>query len=313
MNNRNRHLNYRKNIYRKRRMGAVLIFSIVAVALIFALFLIIGTALHSKTKEPEATDKPLSDTVGTDNKLPEAATVGAYSLPLLEDGSTFSTRLSNISSSANAVCINLNTRDGTLLFNSSLASELSHLKVHKDATSLSSAVASIERSGFYTSAVLYVPSFEESNDLLRDVDLATWGAIASEALRDGVGDVLIIANAMSATDVGRICALSDSIHSNVDGAMIGLAIPDSVLSDENGSTLIKELSLHFNYLSLDTTTYKTDEDPVSFIKSRVSTLLLEIMFYKMRVLLPRSSDTQVQQQYIDTVTTYNITSWQILP
>ena len=51
MNNRNRHLNYRKNIYRKRRMGAVLIFSIVAVALIFALFLIIGTALHSKTKE----------------------------------------------------------------------------------------------------------------------------------------------------------------------------------------------------------------------------------------------------------------------
>lgn len=312
MNHRNRHLQYRKNLYRKKRIGVTLTVSLVVIAIVFALFIILGNLLHSKTSTPTETGKS-TEPKETQATLPPAVNVNAHALPLLEDGTIFANRLATISTDANAVCINLNTADGALLFRSTLASELSQLKVHTDASALSSSLASIDRSGFYTTGVLYVPSFDQSNDLLRDVELATWGAVACEAIRDGVGDILIIAPSMSATDVKKICDLADNIHDSINNASIGFALSDNILSEENSANLIKELSLHFNYLSLDTTVYRADEEPEEFIKNRVSALLLEIMFYKMRILLPRTPDTELQKKYIEAVQSYNVTSWQILP
>jgi hypothetical protein len=285
---------------------------LVIIAVVFALFLIIGNALHSKTQEPAPTEESTSSKE-TQTSLPSALQVNAYALPLLEDGSVFANRLAAISPEANAVCINLNMPDGTLLFRSSLAPSLTQLSVHTDATALSTSLSNIERTGFYTSGVLYVPSFDNANDLLRDVELATWAAVACEAIRDGVGDVLIIAPSMTVEDVKKICSLADSVHSTLNNATVGFALSDNILSAENSASIIKELSKHFNYLSLDTTSYRDDEDPEVFIKNRVSALLLEIMFYKMRVLLPRNTDATVQKQYIEAAQSYNVTSWQILP
>lgn len=312
--NRNRHMQYRRSIYRKRKIKTVIISTAVALLVLFALFIIIGTALHSKTERPEQDENEATDaTVVSETSLSAAKTVGAYALPLLEDGSSFSDRLSRIQPTANAVCLSLNDSDGTLFFDSKLASSLSQLSVHRDASSLSNAVNSIDREGFYISGALYVTAFGEDNALLREVELATWGAVACEAIQEGVGDVLIIAPSISAEDIDRICELADSIHSTVERSVVGLVIPEEVFEEENSAAIIKQLSLHFNYLTLNVSDIKDHEDPVEYIEGRISSFQLELMYYKMRVLLPRSADSAVQQTYIDAVTKYNINSWMILP
>ena len=312
MNNRNRHMQYRKSIYRRRRIRAIIICTVLAIAVAFALFMIVGTALHNKTQRDDG--DPVRPTgKNTEETLASAARVGCYPLPLLEDGSSFSSRLSSVDEAASAVCINLNDRSGTLLYRSDLAASFPHLSVHKDAGELSSSLASIERSGYYVSAVLYVNSFSASSDLVTDVELATWGSVACEAIREGVGDVLIVAQSMKASDVERICALADKIHSTVSNGVIGLAIPESILAEEKSATLIDKLASHFNYLSLDATSLRDGDDPISFIEGKISSLQLELMYYKMRVLLPRAEDAAEQKDYVDTVTKYNISSFQILP
>ena len=313
MNNRNRHMQYRKSVYRKRRIRAIVISCLVAVILAFALFMIIGTALHSRSDEPKQPSAQETDVKVNGSTLPSASAVGAYALPLLEDGSKFSDRLKTINSEASAVCISLNTPDGTLLYRSELAKELPTLSTHEDASSLSSSLTSIERQGFHASALLYLPAFNDENDLLTDVELATWGAIACEAFREGVGDILIVAPSMTADDIDKMCALADKIHSTVENAIIGLTLTDSILAEENSAAIINTLSKHFNFQAIDTTSYKTDDDPVIFIEGKISSFQLELIYYKMRVLLPRAADTEAQGEYIKAVAKYNIQSWQIVP
>ena len=313
MNNRNRHMQYRKSIYRKRRIRAAVISSAVAIILAFALFMIIGTALHSRNEQSPETEPQNTESTVTKNPLPSASLVSAYPLPLLKDGSKFSERLNSISEESNAVCINLNSPDGTLLYRSKLASELSNVSVHADASSLSSSLTAIERRGFHASALLYITAFDSENDLLTDVELATCGALACEALREGVGDILFMANSITVDDVEKICSFADNIHSTVDDAIIGLAIPDAILSDSSSAALIDKLSGHFNFLALDATSYKADEDPTIFIENKISSFQLELIYYKMRVLLPNPPDAEAQQKYIDATAKYNIQSWQMLP
>ena len=313
MNSRNRHMQYRKSIYRKRRIRAAVISCTVAIILAFALFMIIGTALHSRNEQSPETEPLETENTVTKNPLPAASTVGAYPLPLLKDGSRFSDRLKSITEDANAVCINLNSSDGTLLYRSELATNLSGVETHKDATSLSSSLTSIERKGFHASALMYLTAFDSKTDLLADVELATSGALACEALREGVGDILFIAKSMTAENVDKICALADNIHTTVEGAIIGITISDDILAESNSVSLIDKLASHFNFLALDTTSYKADDDPALFIEDKISSFQLQLIYYKMRVLLPNSPELETQQRYIEVVTKYNIQNWQMMP
>lgn len=306
-------MQYRRSIYRKRKIKTIIISSVVAIIVIFALFMIVGSVLHNKTKDGDTKNPDATAPESTEKVLASARTVGAYPLPLLEDGSNFSDRLAAIPPNANAVCVNLNEEDGTLLFRSALASKLSHITVHKDASALSSSVTAIERNDFYISAALYIPTFEEENELLAEIEFATWAAVACEAIQDGVGDVLILAPSMEADDVERICSIADKIRELTENAIVGFAIPDTILANEKKTALVDTLSKHFNYLSLDTTQYRDEDDPIKYIEGKVSGLQLELMYYKMRVLLPRAAEAETQQKYIDAITKYNITSWQILP
>jgi hypothetical protein len=40
---------------------------------------------------------------------------------------------------------------------------------------------------------------------------------------------------------------------------------------------------------------------------------MQLIYYKMRVLLPTSEDEAVMQSYIDSVKKYNAPSWQFMP
>ena len=315
MNNRPKHLQYRRNIYKKNRTKAIAVIIAVALVVVFILFLIIGNALHKKTSgdEPSDDNPTETETDGKVNPLPSAAAVGAYALPLLEDGSSFSSRLSAIPEGAEAVCINLNTTDGTLCYRSELSSEFSFLKYASDASSLSGSISSINDRELYASALLHVPSFALEDDLAREIYLAGWCAVAVEAIRAGADDCLIKTTSAGSEEVDKLCALADLIHGIEKDAVIGIVIPEDVLSASNSEVLISKLSGSFNYLALNATGAKEDEDVGVYIETRVAQMQMQLIYYKMRVLLPTAEDEATMQSYIDSVKKYNAPSWQFMP
>mgnify|MGYP003292027358 CR=1 FL=1 len=230
MNNRPKHLQYRRNIYRKKRTKAIAVIIAVALALLFVLFLIIGNALHKKTSNDEVPSDSGTETTTDDknNALPSAEAIGAYALPLLKDGSTFSSRLAAIPGDAEAVCIDLNATDGTLYYSSDLSNNFSFLKYASDASPLSSSLSSIAVRGLYVSALLNVPSFSVANDLSREIYLTGWCAVAVEAIRAGVDDCLIKTVSAGAGDVDKLCALADLFHEMEKEAIIEIVIPEGV-------------------------------------------------------------------------------------
>ena len=288
----------------------------IAVALLVALFLIIGNALHNKTESTakKRNDKnSATDTDASLSQLAEAKLIAAHALPLLADGSTFSERLSALSSDATAVSVALNRPDGKLLYRSSLSSTLSFLAYESDASELSGLIDRIEDRELYTSALLYVPSFSESDTLLKDVYLSSWCSVAAEAVRAGADDCLLVVRSATADDVQRICELAILIRQIEPEAIVGCAIPEDVIAAENAEVLIKKLSSSFNYLALDTTNYKEDEDVASYVEAKISQMQMQLIYYKMRVLLPYSADAEAQQSYVQIAKKYNISSWQIKP
>jgi hypothetical protein len=316
MNNRARHAQYRKSLYRKKRVKAIALISAVVLVALFILFLIIGNILHKKTEQNAPGKNNSQQSTETDtgtSTIPTANTVGAYALPLLEDGSNFSDRLASIPNNAESVCIALNTTDGTLLYRSELSSSLPYLSFSGDATSLSGSISRIKERGLYVTAILYVPSFGESNDLLRDVYLTSWCSVAVESIRSGVGDCLLAPRSASSDDVEKICELAALIREIEPKATVGCLLPGDVIGAENSEVLIDKLSKNFSYLCLNTTDHKEDEDVENYVSSKITNMQMQLIYYKMRVLLPHSPDTATQQKYIDVAKKYNITSWQIKP
>lgn len=315
MNNRPKHLQYRRNIYRKKRTKAIAVIVAVALVVVFILFLIIGNALHKKTSTDNPNEPQGSDNA-TDSKtpsLPSAQAVGAYALPLLQDGSTFSSRLSAIPEDAEAVSINLNETDGTLCYKSDLASEFSFLKVASDASAISSAISTINGRDLYASALLNIPSFAVEDDLSREIYLTGWCAVAVEAIRAGADDCLIKTSSAGADEVEKLCALADLIHEIENEAILGIVIPDDVLTATNSEVLISKLSHSFNFLVLNATNAKEDEDIGVYIETKVAQMQMQLIYYRMRVLLPTADDSATMQSYIDSVKKYNAPSWQFLP
>ena len=256
---------YKQSNHRKRRIRNIIIFSAIAAVLIFTVFMIAGLSLSEKTKPTEFGDD-FEQKETKAEKIRTVQKVNAYPLPLLENGSSFSSRLSATNSDATAVCVALNKPNGTLQYRSELASSLSYLTLEADASALSRYTEAISDKELYTTAVLYLPTFNDTeNELLADVELSIWGSIVCEAIREGVGDVLLIAPSASEDDVDKLCAVADRIHVTEKNAVVGLALPQSVLDAEKSSTLIDALSKSFDYLALDLTSPPEDETTVSSI------------------------------------------------
>ena len=110
-----------------------------------------------------------------------------------------------------------------------------------------------------------------------------------------------------------MCDLALLIRATEEDAIIGCVIPEDMLSAENSEVLIAKLAKAFNFLTLDTTSYKEDVDIAAYVESRISQMQMQLIYYKMRVLLPYSEVAEDQQKYIDTAKKYNISSWQIKP
>lgn len=307
---------YRKKKYRSGRIKAIVFISIAVIVVLVVLFLAIGLSFADKTKDyeiPEDFVPPSTDV--TDEKA--VASVQAFPLPLLEDGSSFSSRLAGIDESAQAVCISLNKPNGTLLYRSSLASKLSYLSVEPDASSLTSYIKSITDEDLYITATLYIPTFkelkEDGDELMADVELSIWGSIACEAIRAGVNDVLLIANGADAEDAQKLSALAERIHITEKNATVGLCIPNEFFEAEKSASLIDSLSKKFDYLALDATSPTGDGTLLQNVEAAISDKQLQLMYYKMRVLLPRGANAEELATLADLVKRYSIASWQSVP
>ena len=305
---------YKKSNYRKRIIKTIVIISVVSFIVLFAVFMIVGLSLAEKTTDYTPFEDEFDYNESDSETARKPKNVKAYPLPLLEDGSSFSSRLAKIKEDATAVCISLNRPDGTLLYRSALASSFTYLEQAPDASSLSNYIDSIEGRDLYTTATLYIPTFSETqNDLEADVELSIWGSIICEAIRSGVGDVLIIANDATVEDAEKLSALAERIHITEEDAIIGLCIPDSIWEDEKSVSLIESLSKAFDYLALDTTELSESGTVLESTEEAIAEMQLQLMYYKMRVLLPRGENTEELEKLVEIVTNYSISSWQALP
>ena len=307
---------YRKSNYRKQRTKNIIIICIVAAILLFAIFLIWGLSLAEKTKDYEIEGDDFEQEESDTQEKREVKSVKAYPLPLLEDGSSFSSRLAGIKEGASSVCVSLNKPNGTLLYRSSVASSFSYLSVESDASSLSTYTKAIGGEDMYITATLFIPTFEETDDDLKaDIELSIWGAIACEAIRGGIGDVLLIADRASEEDVEKLCALAERIHITEADAIIGLCLPSSVIEAKKSVSLIDKLSKSFDYLAFNATDIKIKEGGTltEATEQAIADMQLQLMYYKMRVLLPRGASAEELDKLADIVTKHSINSWQALP
>jgi hypothetical protein len=307
---------YAKRNYRKRNSKAIIIIALIIAIVLFIIFLIVGLSLADKTKdyEVEGDDFEQTETDTSGKRIVE--NVKAYPLPLLEDNSTFASRLAGIKEGATAVCVALNKPDGTLLYRSAIASKFPYLTVESDASSLSTYIKAISGEDMYATAILYIPTFEETEyDLEADVELSIWGSVACEAIRGEIGDVLLIANKATEEDVEKLCALAERIHITEENAVIGLSLPDSVLEAEKSVSLIDKLSKAFDYLAFDVTDIEKEEGEtvMDSTERAIASMQLQLMYYKMRVLLPRGASAEELDKLAEIVTKHSINSWQALP
>ena len=305
---------YRKSNYRKRRTKTIILISVAAIIILFIIFLAVGLSLAEKTRDYEVEEDDFIQKESDKDDLRKAKNVNAYPLPLLEDGSSFASRLANVKEGATSVCVSLNDRDGILFYRSAIASKFAYLTIKSDASNLSSYLNSIDEEDLYTTATLFIPTFKEnSDDLTADIELSIWGSVVCEAIRGGIGDVLLIVENATENDVERLCTLADSIHVTEKTAVIGLCLTSDILEAEKSVSLIDTLSKSFDYLAFDATNVKGEGTLLENTEQAIADMQLQLMYYKMRVLLPRGSNAEELDKLAEIVTKHSISSWQALP
>lgn len=328
-NNRSYHVQYRRGAYRKKKIKLIALISAISLVLLLIVFLIVGTILNNKTHLYDPNTPIDSNTENEDNQsaLPEAKAVVARGLVLLtQDSSSLYSRVMALPSGTEAVCVRLN--DGnTLLYRSEIANTISSFTVAENSSRAENLFSTIQRRELYISAAISMTELSEDSELLRPILLSAYSAMAAEACKAGADDVLLIAPAPRgevtaeklASLAEEMISLADETRALAPDACIGFALSDVFLSSESSAEIISKLSEHFNYLAIDATEYGK-EDPAEYLERKIGNsenadAQYYLLRYKMRVLLPTVTDSDLQEKLIQIAEQYssNNHNWQILP
>ncbi len=312
MNNRNRHIQYRKSVYRRRRIRTVLITVAILLAVLLLAFFIIGNLLKKKTDERT----PIS---GADSSPSTAehvvlSDIRAYPVAIeTRDHTIFAARIHALAQKGDyAAAIPLNRTDGTLLYRSPAAIGLGKQEEGAYSVTIESAMASVSEQSTYICGIFYLTAFSESNDLLRSVELAKEAAILTEAFRGGLQDILLIAPAMTAEHTDEILRFTDDLRAMCPDRSIGLALSAKLLTAEQASSAVDRLYDKFDYFALNAADHG-DRDPVTYIQDTI--YHTDIQYYRlryhMRVLIPFSDDSSLQNTYIAALEENGIFNWMI--
>ena len=257
MNTQNRHMRYRRSVYRKKRIRMLITSLCISVAVVAVILMIVGNALGNKVDERHESD---TDTQTTDQPTDrrQVKTVLAAGVALNEEGSMLSTRLATAARSYEDVCFYLDRSDGALLYVSPVASSLGkQLNGAADMRTASSIAGLVRDRELYSIGIMHVTDMVNGNDLTRSAATGYYAARAAEVLRADIDDVLIYTGELDDDQRDSIyedlMLMADQIHRLSEDGVVGLALPVSVLGDADNAALIERLWGSFDYLAADLT------------------------------------------------------------
>ena len=307
--NRNRHMQYRRSIYRKRRIRTMIITAAIVLALLTILFLVIGNVFFDKANEDE--NEPKQTTAPqTDDSIPADSARQIKATAISFESSLSSALDAAKAGGFNGVSVMMNAPDGKLTHYSDIANRLKYESATNANTSVSRLMESAESRSLYVSGLYYVSAFSESDDLARSVKIAELATVISESLRAGLNEVILLAPNIKEEQCAEITHLISEIRAFVPDAVIGFALPNSLVESKNAEA-IDALAKEINFLALDLTRYE-DVDPLDFTKESVGAMLYSLLRYKMRVIIPFFEESEKQNSIISTVESSGISNWQII-
>ena len=308
--NRNRHVQYRRSIYRKRRIRTIVITVIVSIALLVALFLIIGNVFFDKTNEESPRNKHKeTETVLPSLPAESVRQINGACVSLEGSLKSVSSAISSCAQSgAKEISVRLNSSDGKLVHHSDIASRLGYSILGNGTISVSAIVQEADEYSLYVSGIYYVSSFAEDDELARSVKVAELATVISESLRAGLDEVILLAPDITAEQCSEIGHLISEIRAFVPEAVIGFALPDAIVGSADAE-LIDSLAMSTSFIALDLTR-KKDSDPIAFAEERTGSMQYYLLRYKMRVLIPLSENTDTKAALIEAVESKGIHNWQ---
>ena len=317
MNNMNmngkRHMKYRKSIYRKRRIRAIIIISAIILALLIAVFLIIGNVFFDKANKDSDMPETTSSEVSSLPTLPSdsARQIKGTAISLRDGLSSLSSSLDSvIDSGASEISVMMTTPDGKLTHHSDIAERMKYSIFNDNAVSLTSLIERADDRSLYVSGVYYISAFSEEDDLARSVLIAELATVISEAFQTGLDEAVLLAPDISKEQYSEILHLISEIRAFVPNAKVGFALPKTLV-ESNDAKAIDELAMSVSFLALDLTGYG-DTAPQVFAQERISSMLYYLIRYKMRIILPSLEDSEIQNSVISTVESSGIYNWQTI-
>ena len=313
MNNRQRHLRYKRSVYARRRARVIVWTAVAVLCVLLLLFLIIGNLLNNKVeedrREEEARDTANPEQTPTLRTPP--AIVGKPVYLVNSEGApigSLDSQTRNLSPSENALVLSLDSADGTLRYRSALAAALSTRPILSGGKDLGNLLSASNSRGFYISASLTLSECKEKDDLIRSAKLSWVASLVCEVIREGADDVLLLAPDATPEQIPELTALADTVHAILPDAMVGLSISEAILSSETCASHLDQLSGSFNFMALDRSEL-TVPDTAANSSWLLGTNQYYALRYRMRLIVPNV--TGEQKTVLDTTLSQQAAgSWQ---
>ena len=312
MNGRNRHIQYRNSVYRRRRIRTVLITVGVLLVILVLAFLIIGNILQRKSerRQGETADTTEEQTLPTAPTEKTPKQIGAYSVPLEAEGEeSFADRVAALTDSKAALSIPLTDKAGALLYASPIAQQLGLQSADAHTVTVDAALQSV--SGRYCSGVFYLSALSEENSLLRSVKLSQSAAILAEAAQAGLSEVVLIVPNMSAAQIDEVLHFAQEVRHLASKLSIGLAVSPSIRTAENSAQLLDRLYRELDLLAIEAVS--GEGDAVAQTEALITDpgMRYNLLRYHMRLLFP-TADAETQSALIAAAKKEGFANWQFL-
>ncbi len=298
----NRHIKYRRSVYRKNNIKIIIITSLVAIIVTVLLFVIIGNIIGNKVEE-NISKRNEKNTQSEQTEHTLIKSVKSYPVMLSDENSKLSSRLSNITKNGYTdVSFKLNSSEGVLLYASPVAQSLGRQSSGVNLWSLEEAIQLCKENGLYSTGIIHLSDFYTDDDLARTVSLGYYSAQIAEALRSGIDDILIFAKDIPIEQYYELSGLAKEIHRLCPEGKIGLSLPSSVFSNQEFSETVDAVWNSFDYLAVDLSVVPDDTTVIDYVNDNLGSMLYYLLRYNIRVLVPYSDDLSVISVITDTVT-----------
>lgn len=303
-------MRYRRSVYRKKRIKIIVISSLCAIVVLVLLLVIIGNALGSKVDKNVT--KRNSDATSTDGTThAEVRSVFAYPVQLSVNNSKLSTRLANAAANGYSdVCFDLNSADGTLLYSSPISQSLGRQSAGLDLWSLEEAIKLCDENGLYATGTVHLCDFYSDDDLTRSASLGYYAVQIAEALRSGVGDVLVYVAEIPTERYTELVGLAEEVHRLCPDGRVGISLPTSVYSSSPDTADM--LWSAFDYLAVDASVPTEGVDAADYVGEQLGGMLYYLLRYNVRVLVPYTDDAVLHERIITSVTSNGSKNIQIM-